>query len=145
MNWITEVAMESKLRVWLGLVGVAALLLIGSVEGRGLSPQRKPAPSGKLSGTVLGPDGKPAAKARVMAQTSDGRAPRTTLTDAQGRFQLKCPEGPVDVRARAGDNWSDWVRNVRIRANDTTSITVHISDQPPHDDEKSGAVPPSPH
>lgn len=136
--------MKSKLRMCLGLMLVASLLSLNEAEGRSPAPQHKPVPSGKLAGIVLGPDGKPAAKARVMAQTSDGRSPRTAQTDAQGHFQMKCPEGPVDVRARAGENWSDWVRNVRIRANETTTITVHVSDQPAHQAEKTSAPPQQP-
>jgi carboxypeptidase family protein len=82
---------------------------------------------GKLAGQVLGEDGKPAAKARVYCQSSDGRSPRATKTDAQGHFQLTCPSGPVDVRAHAGENWSEWTRNVRIRTGEVTSITIHIT------------------
>lgn len=120
-----------------------ALLLIPSagLYGRGTAQRHKSVPSGKLTGTVLGLDGKPAAKARVMAQTSDGRSPRTARTDAEGHFQLTCPTGPVDVRARAGENWSEWVRNVRVRTDETTSITIQITAQPAPQTQKTGSSP----
>jgi hypothetical protein len=141
---MTRSAKNSKLLLLPGVALAAAALLFlplpaAAPFARNPTPQHKPLPSGKLSGTVLGPDGKPAAKARVMAQTSDGRFPRTTKTDAQGHFQLTCPAGLVDVRARAGENWSEWMRNVRVRAGETASITIHIPGQPVRGTEKKDA------
>jgi len=100
--------------------------------------QRKtaPGPTGKLSGQVLDADGKPAVKASVYCQSSDGRSPRATKTDAQGHFRLTCPSGPVDVRATTGETSSEWIRNVRIRTGETTSLTIRISVPPDSGQEK---------
>ena len=85
-------------------------------------------PTGSISGTVTGPDGKPASGARVMAQTSDGRSPRTARTDAKGHFRVRgLREGPYDLRARANETWSDWTRDVRVRANEDSSVKLRIA------------------
>jgi len=117
---------------------VSALLLAPPAGAQTSTPQRKtaPGPTGKLAGQVLGEDGKPAAKARVYCQSSDGRSPHATKTDENGHFQLTCPAGPVDVRARAGENWSEWTRNVRVRTGETTTITIHIAASPVSGQEK---------
>jgi Carboxypeptidase regulatory-like domain len=137
----------ARIRIKRGPIAVqwaaAALLVFASLltgtAGAQTAPQQHrspPGPTGKLAGQVLGEDGKPAAKARVYCQSSDGRSPRVTKTDAQGHFQLTCPAGPVDVRARGAENWSDWMRNVRVRTGETTSITIHITPSPESGQEK---------
>ena len=84
-------------------------------------------PTGSLSGTVVGPDGNPVAGARVMAQTSDGRAPRTTTTDASGHFRFHgLRVAPYDLRARANKTWSDWRRDVPVRANEEATVKLRI-------------------
>jgi len=120
------------------VVFILVSLLAVPAAGQTTTRQRStaPGPTGKLTGQVLGEDGKPAAKARVYCQSSDGRSPHTTKTDAQGHFQLTCLAGPVDVRAHAGENWSEWTRNVRIRTGETTSITIHIAASPDSGQEK---------
>jgi hypothetical protein len=117
---------------------IFALLLATPAGAQTNTPQRKsaPGPTGKLAGQVVGEDGKPAAKARVYCQSSDGRSPHATKTDENGHFQLTCPAGPVDVRARWGENWSEWTRNVRVRTGETTSITIHIAASPGTEQEK---------
>ena len=115
-----------------------AFLFAGGAHGQSTARPRQtsPGPTGKLAGQVLGEDGKPAAKAHVYCQSSDGRTPRATKTDAQGHFRLTCPAGPVDVRASAGDSSSAWIRNVRIRTGETTTITIHIEASPDSAEEK---------
>ncbi len=61
----------------------------------------EPLPKGTLSGRVVGPDGKPVARARVWAEQRDKKTSiRKTLvearTDAEGRFRL----GPVEPTYR---------------------------------------------
>jgi len=117
---------------------VSALLLAAPAGAQTTTPQRKtaPGPTGKLTGQVLDANGKPAAQATVYCQSSDGRQPRATKTDAQGRFRLTCPSGPVDVRATAGEKSSEWTRDVRVRTGETTSITIHIAASPGSEQEK---------
>ena len=85
---------------------------------------------------MLAADGKPAAKASVYCQSSDGRSPRATKTDEQGQYRLTCPSGPVDVRATFGELSSAWVRNVRVRTGETTSLNLHIEASPDSDKAK---------
>ena len=88
---------------------------------------RRPVPTGSVSGTVTLAEGKPAAGARVMVQTSDGNSPRTTTADAKGHFRVKdLRRGPYDLRARAGETWSDWKRHVHVRINEDTSVTLIV-------------------
>jgi len=141
---MTNSARKTKRAVWLCLIPAAALVAIAPAPAAELaaasgSQQAKPLPKGKLSGTVLGPDGKPAVKARVLAQTSDGRYPRTAQTDAQGHFVLTCPAGMIDVRAQFQGNWSEWMRNVRVRTGQTVSISLQIIEQPSPPADKTGA------
>ncbi len=123
---------------------VCALLLAIEGAAQSTTPQRAPGPMGKLAGQVLGADGKPAAKASVYCQSSDGRSPRAAKTDAQGHFRLTCPTGPVDVRATAGESSSAWIRDVRIRTGETTSLTIHITAPSEAGQDKKGQ-PPQPH
>ena len=148
---MTKAQRDTHLHAWPGLrlaaAGLLFILLVPAraVHGRDPAGQHKSLPTGKLEGTVLGLDGKPAVKARVIAQSSDGRNPRSAKTDGQGHFQLTCTAGPVDVRARAGENWSDWMHNIRVRANETTSVTIQIKQQPDSGAGKSGASSPPRH
>jgi carboxypeptidase family protein len=141
---MTKSAWKTKRAVWLCLLSAAVLVPIAPFTSAEFaaangSQQAKPLPKGKLSGTVLGPNGKPASKARVLAQTSDGRYPRTAQTDAQGHFVLTCPAGMIDVRAQFQGNWSEWMRNLRVRAGQTVSISLQIIEQPPPAADKTGA------
>ena len=61
------------------------LWLMASVPIAGAGP----APT-VLSGTVLNSRGVPVAGARVFWQASDGRAPHTLHTDANGKFRARC-------------------------------------------------------
>jgi carboxypeptidase family protein len=117
---------------------ISALLCAGAAAGQSTTPQRRTAtgPTGKLAGQVIGVDGKPAPKASVYCQSSDGRSPRATKTDEQGRYRLTCPSGPVDARATFGESSSAWVRNVRVRTGETTSLNLHIEATPASDKAK---------
>jgi len=117
---------------------ICALLAAGGAAGQSTTSQRRTAtgPTGRLAGQVLAADGKPAAKASVYCQSSDGRSPRATKTDEQGQYRLTCPSGPVDVRATFGELSSAWVRNVRVRTGETTSLNLHIEASPDSDKAK---------
>jgi hypothetical protein len=145
---MSDVARKRTLRLpvaggWAAAVLLLTLLFAVEAGGQSTTPQRKnaPGPRGKLAGQVLDEDGKPAAKASVYCQSSDGRSPRATKTDDHGHFKLTCPSGPVDVRATAGELSSEWIRNVRVRTGETTPLTVHIRASPDSKQEKKPSTP----
>jgi len=83
---------------------------------------------GVLTGTVLSASGKPVAGARVLIQTADGRRPFTVRTDAEGKFRVpRISRGLYHLRAQASGLWSDWERNVLIRAGKSTSVTLRLA------------------
>ncbi len=117
---------------WLLLLILAGFLLaaylhrgeiLALAQGRG----RRAAAVGSISGTVTGAGGTPVAGARVLAQTSDGRAPRATTTDADGRFHFRgLRVAPYDLRVHANQTWSEWTRNVPVRANAESTVKLSI-------------------
>ena len=117
---------------WLLLLILAGFLLaaylhrgeiLALAQGRG----RHAAAVGSISGTVTGAGGTPVAGARVLAQTSDGRAPRATTTDADGRFYFRgLRVAPYDLRVRANQTGSEWTRNVPGRANADSTVKLSI-------------------
>jgi hypothetical protein len=87
---------------------------------------------GRLAGRVLGPNDAPVAGARVTMETADGRHPHATSTDRQGHFAF--PDilvGTYEARAYWDSAWSEWQRNVIVRAGKTTEITLRISAKKP--------------
>jgi hypothetical protein len=71
------------------LLGLSlATLLIGFLPAQADEPTL----NGTLSGSVVGPNGKPVADARVWLDTYGGKTLAETRTDAAGRFRL----GPVE-------------------------------------------------
>jgi hypothetical protein len=105
----------------------AAFLQQSEITALAQGPRGRSGPTGSVSGSVLGPDGRPVAGARVMAQTSDGRAPRTARTDGNGHFRFRgLRVAPYDLRARANGTWSDWTRDVPVRANSESTVKLRI-------------------
>jgi len=87
---------------------------------------------GTLAGTVLDSKGSPVAGASVTIQTSDGRLPHATTTNAQGRFYFpQLIHGLYDVRAYYNGLWSDWKRNTAVKTGKQTSVTLRLA--PPAD------------
>lgn len=119
--------MMSKLSLGIAL---ALLLVIGlgfafSASARG--------PIGNLVGTVLDSTGKPVADATVTMQSSDGKEPYATHTDASGHFKFERYEtGQYDLRAYAHGAFSEWVKRVSIHSKKTAEVTLHM---PPPADE----------
>lgn len=104
------------------LAFAAAWLPPGASAGSAAAPAR-----GSLTGTVLGPDGKAVAGARVFLQMSDARTPRTTLTDAAGHYSFRSlRSGLYELRAQAGGHWSDWKHNIVVRSGRETSVTLRL-------------------
>ena len=84
--------------------------------------------TGTLEGTVLDPHGKALSGATVTIQTSDGRHPHATHTDAKGHFEfVRFETGQYDVRASMNGNYSDWAKRIVIRSKKSNSITLRIA------------------
>jgi hypothetical protein len=90
-------------------------------------------PIGDLSGTVLDSKGKPVADATVTMQSSDGKRPYATHTDATGHFKFSRYEtGQYDLRAYSNGMFSDWVKRIAIHSKKTSEVTLRM---PPPADE----------
>jgi uncharacterized GH25 family protein len=78
-----------------------------------------------ISGVVQDADGKPIAKARVYLQPSDGRAPHTTLTDAEGKYQFtKLKPGLYDMQAQSNGKWTEKQTKVNVHANEDVTVDL---------------------
>jgi hypothetical protein len=78
-----------------------------------------------ISGIVQSAVGKPLAKARVYLQPSDGRAPHTVVTDAEGRYQFKnLRPGLYDLKAHANGAWTELQRNVNVHAKEDVTVNL---------------------
>lgn len=109
-------------RSFVALLAFAAAWLLPGASAGSAAPAR-----GSLAGTVLGPDGKVVAGARVFLQMSDARTPRTTLTDAAGHYSFRSlRSGLYELRAHAGGHWSDWKHNIVVRSGHETSVTLRL-------------------
>jgi hypothetical protein len=107
------------------IVLMAALGFAAGVSARG--------PIGNLSGTVLDSKGVAVANATVTMQSSDGKRPYATHTDADGHFKFARYEtGQYDLRAYSKGMFSEWTKRVTIRSQKTTDVTLHM---PPAADE----------
>ena len=83
---------------------------------------------GTVSGVVQAPDGTPQAKARVFLQAGSGRAPHTTLTDADGHYRFpNLRPGLYEVKAQANGNWSELQRNINVRANQDVNVDLKLA------------------
>jgi len=108
---------------------VTLIFLAAVLFGAALLPvfAQRSAAFGSLAGEVLNPDGKAVARARVFLQGSDARNPRSTQTDATGRFRFSSLRpGLYDIRAQAGGRWSEWEHNVLVRAGRQTTMTLRL-------------------
>ena len=84
--------------------------------------------TGTLGGTVLDSRGNAVSGATVTIQTSDGRHPHATHTDAKGHFQFaRFETGQYDVRAYINGSYSDWAKRVVIRSTKPSSIVLRIA------------------
>ncbi len=80
-----------------------------------------------LSGTVLGPDGKPAANAVVTYQSAGGDTPHVVHTDTHGRFLItKLRRDNYDLRASWHGMFSTWLTNVMLRSGQDRTITLRL-------------------
>jgi hypothetical protein len=106
------------------LLVVAALGMAATAGANG--------PVGELKGTVLDSKGQPVADATVTMQSSDGKHPYATHTDASGHFDFaRFETGQYDLRAYAKGMFSDWTKRVSIRYKKTAEVTLRMP--PPAD------------
>jgi len=88
-------------------------------------PQHKG--SSTLNGVVLGPDDRPVAHASVSYQSSGGSAPHVVRTDSSGHFTItKLRAADYDLRASGKGVFSEWEKNVPLRAGETKNLTLHL-------------------
>jgi len=101
------------------------LLALATSRDAAAAPQHKG--SSTLNGVVLGPDDKPVAHASVSYQSSGGNAPHAVHTDAQGRFTISgLRADSYDVRASGKGVYSDWEKNIPLRARQTKTVTLRL-------------------
>jgi Carboxypeptidase regulatory-like domain len=107
--------------VWAVLAGLGA-------AGAQLPPQPHLT---TLSGTVFKADDTLADGGRVTIETADGRVPQATAVDSSGHFMFtRLRSGTYNVRAYYKGQWSEWQRNVIVRHNRVTEITLHVAPVP---------------
>jgi len=81
----------------------------------------------ELAGVVLGPNDKPVAHASITYQSSDGTAPHITHSDSTGHFRITgLARDNYDIRASANGIYSEWEKNVSVKATGTTTITLRL-------------------
>jgi len=104
---------------------LTAMFLLALATSRAATAQHKG--SSTLNGVVLGPDDKPVAHASVSYQSSGGNAPHAVHTDAQGRFTISgLRADSYDVRASGKGVYSDWEKNIPLRARQTKTVTLRL-------------------
>jgi hypothetical protein len=101
------------------------LLTLVAVRGVPAAPQSKG--SSTLTGVVLGPDDRPVANASVSYQVSSGSAPHVVRTDARGHFTIsKLKADNYDLRASGKGVFSEWEKNISLRAGATKELTLRL-------------------
>ncbi len=95
-------------------------------------PKRPKEAPASLGGDVVNAKGAPIARAAVLYQASDGRAPRVVHTDPEGHFRIaEIRAGLYDLRAVKGKMQSEWSHNVLVRPGQQTSVTLRLLVEPP--------------
>lgn len=83
--------------------------------------------SGRIGGTILGTNGRPAAGVNVMVERSDGTLPLAARTDSHGRFLFKfVPQGLYDIRASNSTAASAWKHNLLVHSAKTTVVNLRL-------------------
>jgi Carboxypeptidase regulatory-like domain len=113
-----------KMRRTMAFVSIF-LFMLTVVSNVSAEPQRKG--TSTLSGVVLGPDDKPVAHASVSYQSSGGNGAHVVRTNSQGRFSItKLRADNYDLRASGKGVFSEWEKNVNLRAGATKEVTLHL-------------------
>jgi hypothetical protein len=101
------------------------LFTLVAASGVSAMPQHKG--TSTLSGVVLGPDDKPVAHASVSYQSSGGNGAHVVRTDSHGRFSItKLRADNYDLRASGKGVFSEWEKNVNLRAGATKELTLQL-------------------
>jgi hypothetical protein len=90
--------------------------------------RHQPKPIGTVTGQVFSAAGYAIPGARVMLQDADGKNPRTTVTDSQGRFTFpKLPIGIYDLSASSKDLSSEWRHDVVVHTGKQATLNLHLA------------------
>ena len=107
------------------LAGLLAITFFVATELNAQTPPKKKGAT--ITGTVIGPDDKPVAKASVMCQSSGGLSPHATYTDKMGHFMITgLKVDSYDVRASSKGVFSEWGKNIPLRKGQTKDLTLHL-------------------
>ena len=94
---------------------------------RGATAQSTKKSGAVIKGIVLDANGKPVASAAVTCQSSAGIRPRVVHTDTKGHFAVNgLKQDSYDLRATSHGAYSDWEKNVPLRASQTKEITLRL-------------------
>jgi hypothetical protein len=103
------------------------ILLLAPAAVREVSAEPQHKGNATLTGVVLGPDDRPVAHASISYQSSGGNAPHAVHADSQGRFTItKLRADNYDLRASGKGVFSEWQKNVVVRAGRTQSVTLRL-------------------
>ncbi|MBZ5660926.1 MAG: carboxypeptidase regulatory-like domain-containing protein [Acidobacteriia bacterium] len=115
------------------LVVVFCAAALVSAGVRAQYPKVAPAKPGSLTGEVVNAKGAPVAGAQILWQPADGSTPHVLHSDAQGHFRIgPLRAGLYEMRASAGDAWSEWEHNVMVRPGGEANVKLRLTfKQPP--------------
>jgi hypothetical protein len=106
---------------------LTTVVLVGLFVTQKVAAAPQSSGSATLSGVVIGPDDKPVSHASVSYQSSAGTAPHAVYTDARGHFSIsKLRADDYHLRASSKGVFSEWEKNVALRAGQTKSITLRL-------------------
>ena len=104
---------------------VLALCLLAAFSASRLAAQSDR--TATLAGTVLGPDDRPVPHASVSYESSSGTAPHVIHADSRGHFAItKLKADNYDLRASGKGVFSEWEKNIRLRAGETKTVTLRL-------------------
>lgn len=109
------------------IVLLLAIFLLALVTVRSVTAAPQHKGTATLTGVVLGPDDKPVPHAAVSYQSSGGNAPHAVHADSQGRFTIsKLRADDYDMRASGKGVFSEWEKNIQVRAGQTKNVTLRL-------------------
>jgi virginiamycin B lyase len=118
-------------RARLKIVIVLCAAALASAGVRAQYPKVAPLKPGSLTGEVVSAKGAPVAGAQILWQAADGSTPHVLHSDAQGHFRIDpLRAGLYELRASAGDTWSEWEHNVMVRPGSEATVKLRLSFKP---------------
>lgn len=122
----TKLFRNARYVVLLLTVGSTLAVLCGG-SNPAQAQRRERRGNAELAGVVLGPNDKPVPNAAITYQSSSGSAPHFTRANSQGRFRITgLVKDNYDIRASSKGLFSEWEKNVTVRAGRTTTITLRL-------------------